>query len=334
MGRARMLLGHLDKTRFREQTVGVITGGASAERDISLETGRGFADALEALDYDVRVYDMPADLEQLHEDRPAAVILGLHGHAGENGVLQGHLEMLRIPYTGSGVLASALAMDKQRTKAVLEAADVRCPRGELIRDFDDDVDARAARGVREAAGLRLPIIVKPNDDGSSVGVTLCEDDETVARALVEAAEVGSDVASSGVLMEEYLDGPEFTVGFFDHVCLGAIEVVPGEAFYDFKAKYESDQTRYEPVEDSALNSELESIGRDAYNAVGCRGVARVDLKSRHSEDGLELSVLEINTIPGMTATSLVPKLAARHGMAFEEFTEYMLASADCEMQWD
>ncbi|MGM0556251.1 MAG: D-alanine--D-alanine ligase family protein [Myxococcota bacterium] len=328
-----MLLDHLDRERFRGQTVGVITGGASAERDISLQTGKGFAEALEALEYDVRVYDVPADLDALHQDRPAAVILGLHGHAGENGVLQGHLEMLRIPYTGSGVLASALAMDKQRTKAVLSSAGVRCPRGTLLEVDDESYDAAQVRAILDQAELRLPVIVKPNDDGSSVGITLCDDDETVARALMEAAEVGSQQASSGVLIEEYLDGPEFTVGFFDHVCLGAIQVIPGEAFYDFKAKYESNDTRYEAVEDTDLNSALESIGRDAYNAVGCRGVARVDLKSRRTENGLELSVLELNTIPGMTATSLVPKLAARHGIAFEAFTELMLASAGCEMQW-
>jgi D-alanine-D-alanine ligase len=328
-----MLLNHLDKTRFRGQAVGVITGGASAEREISLKTGAGFADALESLGYDVRVYDVPDEIDALHRDALAAVILGLHGHAGENGVLQGHLEMLRIPYTGSGVLASALAMDKQRTKAVVESAGVRCPRGIVLGAINADADADEARAIREEAGLDLPVIVKPNDEGSSVGITLCDDDETVAHAIVEAAEVGSGVASSGVLIEEYLDGPEFTVGFFDDVCLGAIEVIPGEAFYDFKAKYESDETRYEAVEAQALESELESMGRAAYNAVGCRGVARVDFKSRRTEDGLELSVLEINTIPGMTATSLVPKLAARHGISFEEFTELMLASADCEMQW-
>jgi D-alanine-D-alanine ligase len=328
-----MLLNHLDRQRYRDETVGVITGGASAERDISLKTGKGFAEALESLGYDVRVYDVPADLDALHRDTPAAVILGLHGHAGENGVLQGHLEMLRIPYTGSGVLASALAMDKQRTKAVLSSAGVRCPRGTFLKVEGTECDAASARELLERAELRLPVIVKPNDDGSSVGITLCEDDETVAKALVDAAAVGSEEASSGVVVEEYLDGPEFTVGFFDHVCLGAIEVIPGEAFYDFKAKYESNDTRYEAVEDADLNSALESIGRDAYNAVGCRGVARVDFKSRRTENGLELSVLELNTIPGMTATSLVPKLAARHGIAFEEFTEWMLASADCEMQW-
>lgn len=329
-----MLLDHLDRERFHGETVGVITGGASAERDISLETGKGFAEALEALgDYDVRVYDVPVDLDALHRDAPAAVILGLHGHAGENGVLQGHLEMLRIPYTGSGVLASALAMDKQRTKAVLSAAGVRCPRGAFLKIDDEGYDAARARRVLAQNGLSLPVIVKPNDEGSSVGISLCEDEEDLADALHVAGELATGVASSGVLVEEYLDGPEFTVGFFDQVCMGTIEVIPGEAFYDFKAKYESDQTRYEPVEDEALESALESMGRDAYNAVGCRGVARVDFKSRRSDDGLELSVLEINTIPGMTATSLVPKLAARHGISFEAFTELMLATADCEMQW-
>ncbi|QDG54770.1 D-alanine--D-alanine ligase [Persicimonas caeni] len=324
-------LTHVDKTRFRGQKVGVVTGGQSSEREISLKTGRGFAEALRALGYDTEVYDVPGDFARLAQEKPAAVILGLHGGAGENGVLQGYLEALGIPYTGSGVLASALAMDKGRAKAVLRDVDVPTPAGLRLAGHGE-LDFEAIEAELELEGLELPLVVKPNDEGSSVGVHLCREETELAEAIESLwnREVGE--GTQAILIEQFLDGAEYTVGFFDEICLGSIEVTPGEQFYDFKAKYESSETRYETVEEGGLKSRLESIGRDAYNALGCRGVARVDIKANRGPDELELYVLEVNTIPGMTATSLVPKLAGSHGISFEDFTEYMLASASCEMQ--
>lgn len=326
------MLEHIDKKRFEGRRVGVVTGGQSSERDISLKTGRGFAEALRELGYDTEVYDVPKDLDRLATERPAAVLLGLHGGAGENGVLQGYLETLGIPYTGSGVLASALAMDKGRCKAVFRDAGVDCPAGIRLAGHGE-LDFEAINARLDAEGLELPLVVKPNDEGSSVGVHLCTEETAFAEALDDLWGREVREGTQAILIEQFLDGPEYTVGFFDEVCLGSIEVTPNEAFYDFKAKYESSETRYEPVEDGALKSRLETIGRHAYNAVGCRGVARVDIKANRGANALELYALEVNTIPGMTATSLVPKLAQAHGISFAEFTELMLAAADCEMHW-
>lgn len=337
---ADLLYASIQKDARRGQRVGVVTGGQSSERAISLRTGEGFVGALKKLGYEPLVYDMPADLGKLVADRPDALLLGLHGGAGENGVLQGFLETLGVAYTGSGVLASALAMDKGHAKAVLNHAGVPTPSGLRLAGFGD-FDFEAVNADLDALGLELPLVVKPNDEGSSVGVYLCKEETDFAVALdtLWDREVGE--GTPAILVEQFLNGPEYTVGFFDDICLGSIEVRPEDGFYDYRAKYESEKTRYQAVEDEELKFRLETIGRHAYKALGCRGVARVDIKAhlpKGSSDAqgqdagaqMQLYVLEINTIPGMTATSLIPKLAASHGIAFEDFTELMLAASCCD----
>lgn len=336
---AEQLRASIQQNARRTQRVGVVTGGQSSERAISLQTGTGFADALVNLGYEPFVYDMPADLAKLVADRPDAVLLGLHGGAGENGVLQGFLETIGVAYTGSDVLASALAMDKGHAKAVLNHAGVPTPTGLRLAGFGP-FDFEAINADLDALKLELPLVVKPNDEGSSVGVHLCEEETDFAVALDSLWDREVGEGTQAILVEQFLNGPEYTVGFFDDVCLGSIEVTPEDGFYDYRAKYESDTTRYQAVEDEALKFRLETIGRDAYKALGCRGVARVDIKAhvpktlddiRHANGAtdIQLYVLEINTIPGMTATSLIPKLAASHGIGFEEFTELMLAASCC-----
>lgn len=333
-----------DRGIRRSQKVGVVTGGRSSERAISLRTGEGFERALRDLGYQPRVYDIPRDLAKIAQERPDAVLLGIHGGAGENGVLQGFLEALRIAYTGSGVLASALAMDKGRAKAVLASERVATPAG-IRLSGRGALDFEAINAELDLRGLQLPLVVKPNDEGSSVGVFICQEETEFAEALESLWGRPVIEGSASILVERYLDGPEYTVGFFDEVCLGAIEVTPEAGFYDYQAKYESDKTRYEPVLDEALKLRLEAIGREAYTALGCRGVARVDVKAHrradapdqgdradHYHENFELYVLEVNTIPGMTATSLIPKLAAERGIGFEEFSELMLAKACCDFE--
>jgi len=313
------MLDHLDRGRFRAQKVGVIAGGDSNERDVSLDTGAAFVDALESLDYDVTTYDVPRDLGKLAEERPAAVILGLHGGSGENGAIQGFLEMAGIPYTGSGVMASAIAMDKARTKSLLNDRGIPAPTGIFVpaSRFDSSAAHVYLRSVP------LPCVAKLNDAGSSVGVHCCTDADQFEAVLEELGAQLTESSSSGVLFEELVDGPEYSVGFFDGVYLGAIEIRPAEGFYDYEAKYRADTTKYLPVEDESLEDRLRTVGMATYEAIGCRGVARVDVMGQPDN----LKVLEVNTIPGMTATSLVPKMAARCGIEFEEFTELMLASA-------
>ncbi len=301
--------------KFRGARVGVVLGGDSDERDVSIKTGTALARALESCDYDVTVYDVPRDLQKLAAERPAAVLLGLHGGDGENGVFQGFLETLDIPYSGSGVLASAVAMDKGRAKALFRSADVPTPRA-LSLHADD---FRALDSTAYAATVGLPLVAKVNDGGSSCGVYLCKTEEELSAAL----EALAPVAGRGVLLEEYIAGDEYTVGFFDDDFLGAINVRAANAFYDFEAKYSSNETRYVPVADADLLGRLEAVGRRAYQTLGCRGVARIDVMAR----GAELFVIEANTIPGMTETSLVPKMARALGLSFAQFAERMLDAA-------
>jgi D-alanine-D-alanine ligase len=176
--------------------------------------------------------------------------------------------------------------------------------------------------------LELPVVVKPSDGGSSQQVALCHDLDAVRESAEAIAESNSESSHSQVLVEAYLDGEEYTVGWFDSTCLGALEVEPAQEFYDWEAKYESQQTAYRPVERPGMVKRLEAAGALAYRALGCRGVARVDFIASRGDDGDEiLYVLEANTIPGMTSTSLVPKLASRQGIDFETFTESMLCAA-------
>lgn len=314
----------LNISRFRGQTVGIATGGTSHERAISLKTGRAFEQALQAHDYDVVVYDVATDLAQLAQDRPAAVLLGIHGGLGEGGALQGFLECLGIPYTGSGVLASSLAMDKARARHLCAARNVPVASGRLVSA--GELDDPAALAEEFAATPGLPVVAKLNDSGSSFGVYLCETTQDLEEAFLALAEDVGHRETSGVLVESFVAGPEYTVGFFGSHCLGVIEVVPEEGFYDFEAKYERGDTQYRPVDDARLCEPLIAWSRQALAALGCRGVARVDFKGDPADNGSAV-MLEVNTIPGMTATSLVPKLAAAQGLEFSDFVEAMVAAA-------
>ena len=309
----------LDTQRFRGAKVGVVLGGDSSEREISLRTGGAFAAALERLGYDVRTYDVPNDLTALDTDKPAAVILGLHGGNGENGVMQGWLTLAGIPYTGSGVMASAIAMDKMRTKSILRDHRVPVAPGIWVRHAHINLDDVA----QYLEAVPLPNVVKLNNAGSSVGVYLCETPQEFEAAIRACAQDEHADASAGILIEEKIDGPEYSVGIFDGELMGAIQIQPAAKFYDYTAKYNSNTTQYLPIEDLELVHRLGVIARQAYDAVGCQGVARVDVMGRPEQ----LQVLEINTIPGMTATSLIPKMAQALGFDFDAFTEILLASA-------
>ena len=317
------LLGSADLARFAGCRVGVVFGGQSAERDISLRTGSALAKALrQSGQVLVEEYDFPSDQARFLHDPPAVVLNGLHGGAGEDGTLQGFLQLLGIPFTGSGVLASALTMDKSRAKAVMHAAGIPVPRGVLLGPKDLTPQAFCAA----CSPLQGPLVVKPNDGGSSVGTFLVGAGEPLSQeaqaTLLDLLERG---VNDAVLVEERLEGPEYSVGFFDTFCLGAIEIEPtGEPFYDYKAKYQSQSTRYLVVEAAPRLDALRALASAAWRAVGGAGVGRVDVMAGQ---GGRLHVLEVNTVPGMTATSLVPKLAASHGIDFGEFVSMMVALA-------
>ncbi len=320
---------HLDTRRFAGRPVGVLFGGRGPERDISMKTGRALADALEARGHEVIRYDLPHDLPTLVSEPCAAVLLGLHGD-GEDGTVQGLCETLRIPYTGSGVLASALAMDKARAKAVMRQRGVPVAEDVLLLPDSLQDEAFAEILAQTAWATQMPYVLKPNDAGSSVGVHVITQSAQLPEALADLRRLWHDGQIGSALMEQFFDGAEYSVGFFGETCLGVIRIAPAKGFYDYHAKYEASDTSYEVVEDHALHTRLEDAARSAWRALGARGVGRVDIMGARGRD--DLAVLEVNTIPGMTATSLVPKLAARRGIDFPEFCDLMLAAATTDAE--
>lgn len=311
----------LNTERYRDAFVGVIYGGTSAEREISLKTGQALAQALRDAGRVVREYDWPQDMAYFLSEPPAAVLLAMHSGVGEDGTLQGFLEIMGVPFTGSGVFATALAMDKARAKAVMGAFGVPLATGVFFGEGKLSL-TRALDELR-AAQLDYPFVFKPTDSGSSCGVSFCREQADLERALAELAQLQVKGQASGALAERVLTGPEFSVGFFDQLCLGAIKISPAESFYDYHAKYQASTTVYEDVE-GELAERLAQVAGAAWSALGCRGVGRVDVMA--DADG-SLYVLEANTIPGMTATSLVPKLAKKHGLSFSQFADRMIAGA-------
>ncbi|MFQ3788266.1 D-alanine--D-alanine ligase [Halomonas sp. A29] len=291
----------------------VLYGGNSAEREVSLRSGAAVLAALERSGIDVIGYD-PADgglvgLEALAPDR---VFIALHGRGGEDGTLQGALELLGIPYTGSGVLASALGMDKQRTKLVWQALGLPTPESLMLTE-DADWDGIVAQ-------LGLPLIVKPVHEGSTLGISIVESKEALRSAYREAARF-----DARVMAERFIHGEEYTVSLLGACVLPAIRVEVPSGFYDYEAKYNSNDTRYHlPCGlDAGQEATLGELCRRAFEAVGGEGWGRVDVM-RDGEGRFWL--IEVNTSPGMTDHSLVPQAAAHAGIDFDELVLRILGT--------
>ena len=287
--------------------VAVVMGGQSAEREISLDSGHNVLAALRAKGVDAHAVDgIPALLDALRAGHYARVFNILHGqHGGEDGVLQGALESLRVPYTGSGVLGSALSMDKVRSKQVWIAEGLPTPRFVALRKRDGTGDVHAA-----AAKLGLPVIVKPACEGSSVGVSRVLRESDLDAAAELAARYPGDL-----LVEEMIVGQELTVAILGREALPSIRIVPKGEFYDYHAKYLAEDTQYLcPGLDGEAEAEIRALALKAFDAVGCFGWGRVDvMRDREGRNYL----LEVNTAPGMTSHSLVPKAARTTGIDFE-----------------
>jgi len=285
--------------------VAVVMGGQSAERDVSLDSGRNVLAALRARGVDAHAVDgIPALLDALrawHYARVFNILHGQHG-GGEDGVLQGALESLRVPYTGSGVLGSALSMDKVRSKWVWIAQALPTPRFVPLRK-GEDVHAAAAK-------LGLPVIVKPSSEGSSVGITRVFKEGDLDAAVELAARYPGDL-----LVESLIEGDELTVAVLGRQALPSIRIVPKGAFYDYHAKYVAEDTQYIcPGLDGAAEEEIRALALAAFDALDCSGWGRVDvMRDRQGRNWL----LEANTAPGMTSHSLVPKAAKAIGIDFE-----------------
>jgi D-alanine-D-alanine ligase len=303
--------------------VGVLMGGPSAEREVSLKTGAGVHAALLERGHDAVALDWAKDVEVVHLLRRArvdVVWIALHGSFGEDGAIQGLLECLRIPYTGSGVLASALAMDKVRSKRLFEKAGLGTARWRALTASEGSDVVRAA-----AADWGWPVVVKPAAEGSSVGVTIVHD-----PAAADAAVALARRYHGPVLVEAFIPGQEIDIAVLGEHALGTVEIRPATEFYDYEAKYLRKDTQYlvpAPVT-PAIEAELRRVALAAFHALGCRGYARVD--TRVTPAG-EINLLEVNTLPGMTATSLLPKLAAHAGISYGEVCERVLDSAGLEL---
>ena len=305
--------------------VAVLMGGTSAEREVSLVSGAACAEALRKAGYEVSEIEVTADIgalvRALTAPPPDVVFNALHGRWGEDGCIQGLLELLHIPYTHSGVMASATAMNKQRTKELVAAQGVTSPEGIVVRRED----------LLKGEVMEPPYVVKPLREGSSVGVRIVRKGDNRPRLEDTDWEFGEEL-----LVERFIDGRELTVSVMGERALAVTEIRPREGFYDYAAKYtdgRADHLVPAPVPDSITAAAME--GAEAvHRTLGCRGVTRSDFRYddtqvKNGEAG-DLYFLEVNTQPGMTPLSLVPEQAAHLGMSFTELCSWMVENAACD----
>lgn len=307
---------------WKQKKIGVFMGGLSAEREISFSSGNAVLSALAERGYNTCSIDVDKDVAQrVSEERIDAAFIALHGRWGEDGTIQGMLEIMAIPYTGSGVLASALAMNKPMTKRVLNFEKLPTPRFQVL-----DGKEMSKGGFKKRIELRFPVVVKPVSEGSTIGVSIVEDEEGLADAIEEAGK-----STGQVMIEEFIDGREITVGILNGHPLPVIEIVPRGGFYDYKSKYTRGMTEY--ILPARLTRDqlfkVQDVGLKAYQVIGCHGAARVDmiLDSEGDSNVPKPNILEINTVPGMTPTSLLPKAADHAGLSFGSLVEEILKSA-------
>ena len=289
-------------------------GGTSAEREVSLRSGQAVHRALVRCGYQAVTIDAATDVPRaLRAKKVQMVFLALHGRGGEDGAMQGLLEVLGMPYTGSGVRASAVAMHKAATKTLLASHGIPVPSGAVV--------CAGQRATTPPAGLKLPLVVKPVSEGSTIGVSILRRLADWRPALREAHAYDKEA-----LVETYIPGRELTVSVLDGRALPAVEIRPKGGFYDYTAKYTKGQSRYlcpAPLA-PAMQRRLNDLAVEAYRVLGCEGAVRVDFRLT---PGGKPYVLEVNTIPGMTETSLLPMAAAQAGLAYEQLTERILGSA-------
>ena len=297
--------------------VAVLMGGWSAEREISLRSGKACSDALERQGFRVSRIDVGRDVASvLAATAPDVVLNVLHGRPGEDGTIQGILEIMQIPYSHSGVLASALAMEKDHAKTALSAAGVPVPHGCVVSRFV----------AAKAHALERPYVIKPIAEGSSVGVFIV----TKEHAHPPQELTREDWSfGDNVLCETYIPGLELTCAVMGDRALDVIEIVPTVSFYDFEAKYAPGGSKHllpAPLKPNVYQ-EVTRLALQAHQALGCRGVSRADFRYDERAGTAGLFCLEVNTQPGMTETSLVPELAAYAGITFEELVRWMVEDA-------
>ncbi len=296
-------------------------GGLSREREISLKTGKAILKALTEKGYTVTAMDVGEDIgEKLIRGKIECAFLALHGRFGEDGTIQGMLELMRIPYTGSDVLASALAMNKIMAKKFFLYEKIPTPRFEVFQREE------IKKGLQKKISLPLPVVVKPAREGSTIGISIVRKEEELIPAFKKAVEYDQEI-----LIEEFMKGKEITVGILEDIPLPMIEIVPKSGFYDFHSKYTKGETQY--ILPARISREkylyAQEISLKAFQTLGCSGVARVDLMTDENENPF---VIDVNTMPGMTETSLLPKAASYAGIPFEDLVERILLKASLKIE--
>jgi D-alanine-D-alanine ligase len=301
---------------MKNKKIAVLMGGWNSEREVSLKSGEAAYQALVALGYDAEKIDFSRNIvSDLQKIKPDIVFNALHGQYCEDGRIQGLLDILQIPYTHSGVLSSALAMDKVLATIVCEGVGVKSPRYDFLQKNYDEKNLNVIKEIGK------PFVIKPINEGSSVGV------EVFLESMQFYLEKYEWKYGDKILIEEYIAGKEIQVAVMNGKALGAIEVRPKKLFYDYECKYTAGMTDYiMPAEISPEKyQEILSIAEKCHNALKCSGVSRIDFILSKKDN--EFYFLEANTQPGFTPTSLVPKIAKYVGISFEEIVEYLVLSA-------
>jgi D-alanine-D-alanine ligase len=306
---------------MKSKHVAVLMGGFSSERPVSLSSGNACAEVLEQVGYQVTRVDVDRDVGAvLSALKPDVAFNALHGPFGEDGTIQGILEYLGIPYTHSGVLASALAMNKEQSKKVAKSAGIPIAESRVLDRF----------AIGNQHPMKPPYVVKPVSEGSSFGVVIVKEDQSHPPQVISSSEWRY---GDTVMVERFVHGRELTCAVMGDVALGVCEIIPtGHAFYDYDSKYVAGGSKHEcPAKVSPnIYQKIQTLALKAHQAIGCRGVSRSDFRydDRHSENG-EVVWLEVNTQPGMTPTSLVPEIAAQAGHSFGELLSWMVEDASC-----
>jgi D-alanine-D-alanine ligase len=310
------------KKDLMEKRIGVLMGGRSAEREVSLKSGTAVYNTLLDLRYNVVAIDVGEDLcSVLKKKKIDIAFIALHGGHGENGAVQGMLEIMGIPYTGSGILSSALAMDKEATKKMFLYHGIPMPAFKIVTSNE----LKAAESKQKAVPVRsvplpfpLPCVIKPATEGSSVGVEIVKKHSALKDALHRAFSYGEKV-----IAEQYIPGKEVQIAILNDKVLGGVEVRPSLEFYNYEAKYTAGLTEYilPPQLSAKVYEAAKTAALNAHKALGCRGATRVDLIIDAKKN---LFVLEVNTIPGMTETSLLPKIAKDSGIGFGDLLTEIL----------
>lgn len=304
---------------FMEKRIGVLMGGMSSEREVSLRSGAAISNALARLGYHQIPIDVDSDIAlNLQREHIDVAFIALHGRYGEDGAIQGLLEIMKIPYTGSKLTASAVAMDKIASNGLLKAQHLPLPQTFILTQED-------AKNIETLSlPITLPFVVKPVSEGSSVGVSIVKTSEETATALENAFRFGSRI-----LMQSYISGMEVHVGILDEKPLGAIEIKSKGAFYDYDAKYVPGMSEHvfpAPLPPDVYQLTLD-LALKAHHALGCSSYSRVDLLI---DLKMKPFILEVNTLPGMTETSLMPEIARECGIDFDSLVEKILNTASIE----